>query len=718
MATKELAKQLGLVRKRSVRSAGEQPPNRLKSRQVFAYLIIIDFESTCWRDRKTHYRQEIIEFPAVLLNTSDGKIESEFHTYVQPQEHPILSEFCTELTGISQCQVEGGVPLKICLSQFSRWIETIRKEKKIVFVPGLSEMCSPDEKPCAFVTWSDWDLGVCLNYECKRKQLRKPPILTSWIDLRATYKKFYDRKPKGLNGALQDLGIEFSGREHSGLDDSRNTAHLAWRMICDGCVMRITKSLEQQALVKKSIVRAAAAKHEGHHGSSLTNHSGDISNETMHVTSHLNSAGNDHETAIELKIKGSEQDIQEKRKTSNDPKARLLSCFHPLPLETKVNHGNSSYQSLVSPRTLIDGLCAPLSLGKLQKPVKCLPAQSTIVSAPRGGQLASSARLVLASTTINSVTTSNLNMGFVSDSEGMLADWEDAAVLPNSSKEQNMDSDKVEGCDAGRLTPNAASLLALSKLSNRTSCPEKSSCYTLPSKPGQIVNKSPNTTIYNVREMTKVDCTCTNFKVPNPKVDAVKASCSSKTSTLSKSILASASNSSGLKREPANSSFCLPPSKRPFMVYRNPASPPSDSLPLLAAKGSFLSVAPLPSHKPSGGQNRLFHGRAAGKITPPLCKCGRRARRLHVSNRGPNEGEAFYSCPVGRSNEGKGKGCSYFKWERVLLKESSSSSSVASPLSLSSCNSSFSSLKGRTLAGNVSAYSQRTHLGLRPSMRT
>ena len=44
----------------------------------------------------------LVEFPAVLLNTSTGAVESEFHTYVQPQEHPILSEFCTELTGISQ----------------------------------------------------------------------------------------------------------------------------------------------------------------------------------------------------------------------------------------------------------------------------------------------------------------------------------------------------------------------------------------------------------------------------------------------------------------------------------------------------------------------------------------------------------------------------------------------------------------------------------------
>ena len=47
----------------------------------------------------------LVEFPAVLLNTSSGEIESEFHHYVQPQEQPTLSAFCTELTGITQVRV-------------------------------------------------------------------------------------------------------------------------------------------------------------------------------------------------------------------------------------------------------------------------------------------------------------------------------------------------------------------------------------------------------------------------------------------------------------------------------------------------------------------------------------------------------------------------------------------------------------------------------------
>ncbi|KAG7492031.1 hypothetical protein MATL_G00009790 [Megalops atlanticus] len=241
MATKKLAKELGLVRKRS-RPADENLAKPTGSRQFFSYLIVIDFESTCWRE-KNNYGQEIIEFPAVLLNTSNGKIDSEFHTYVQPQEHPILSEFCTELTGIRQTQVEAGVPLQICLSRFTRWLQTLRQEKSIAFINEKTSAATAH--PCAFVTWSDWDLGVCLQYECKRKQICKPDILNSWIDLRATYRLFYNRKPKGLNGALQDLGLEFSGREHSGLDDARNTAHLAWRMITDGCLMKVTRSLNR-----------------------------------------------------------------------------------------------------------------------------------------------------------------------------------------------------------------------------------------------------------------------------------------------------------------------------------------------------------------------------------------------------------------------------------------------------------------------------------------
>lgn len=45
-----------------------------------------------------------VEFPAVLLDVHTGDVVDEFQQYVQPQHNPILSDFCKELTGISQVQ--------------------------------------------------------------------------------------------------------------------------------------------------------------------------------------------------------------------------------------------------------------------------------------------------------------------------------------------------------------------------------------------------------------------------------------------------------------------------------------------------------------------------------------------------------------------------------------------------------------------------------------
>ena len=50
----------------------------------------------------TRTQTHTVEFPAVLLDLCTGEIAAEFQQYVQPQENPRLSEFCRELTGITQ----------------------------------------------------------------------------------------------------------------------------------------------------------------------------------------------------------------------------------------------------------------------------------------------------------------------------------------------------------------------------------------------------------------------------------------------------------------------------------------------------------------------------------------------------------------------------------------------------------------------------------------
>jgi hypothetical protein len=73
--------------------------------QDFDYVVVIDFEATCAKDMNALKPQEIIEFPAVIVDCRRLTLGDSFHTYVKPVHHPILTEFCTSLTGISQEQV-------------------------------------------------------------------------------------------------------------------------------------------------------------------------------------------------------------------------------------------------------------------------------------------------------------------------------------------------------------------------------------------------------------------------------------------------------------------------------------------------------------------------------------------------------------------------------------------------------------------------------------
>lgn len=82
----------------------------------------------------------------------------------------------------------------------------------------------------------------------------------------------------------------------------------------------------------------------------------------------------------------------------------------------------------------------------------------------------------------------------------------------------------------------------------------------------------------------------------------------------------------------------------------------------LNSKCCTNSFSPSPvSPKDSSSIFSLAGG--GGKITPPLCGCGRRAKRKFVCSPGPNEGLPFYVCPNSRGSDRK-RGCNYFKWEK------------------------------------------------------
>ena len=99
-------------------------------KQHYEYIAVVDFEATCHANQGNNYLHEIIEFPIVLIDAQRQMIVDKFQSYCRPTINPILSNFCTELTGIEQ--------VSLCHRSFvRRSIEMVVFSIKLIMLQSL-----------------------------------------------------------------------------------------------------------------------------------------------------------------------------------------------------------------------------------------------------------------------------------------------------------------------------------------------------------------------------------------------------------------------------------------------------------------------------------------------------------------------------------------------------------------------------------------------------
>eukprot|EP00287_Rhodomonas_sp_CCMP768_P016353 CAMPEP_0196759006 /NCGR_PEP_ID=MMETSP1091-20130531/104482_1 /TAXON_ID=302021 /ORGANISM="Rhodomonas sp., Strain CCMP768" /LENGTH=264 /DNA_ID=CAMNT_0042107845 /DNA_START=24 /DNA_END=818 /DNA_ORIENTATION=+ len=225
-----------------------------------SHLLVMDFEATCWdrakpppqADGGKAPRQEIIEFPCVVVETKSGTVVDEFHQYVKPTEEATLSEFCTELTGIEQPQVEAAQPLQKVLEDFVQWVSANPKLKADDF---------------AIVTCGDWDLYDQIRTETTRKGFVHlvPSWMQRWINIKPIWMKATgNEKATGMAGMLRDLDIQLLGKHHSGIDDARNIARIALKLLSRGAVFQCTSTWPAGRQARKSRAEEKKQKQTKH----------------------------------------------------------------------------------------------------------------------------------------------------------------------------------------------------------------------------------------------------------------------------------------------------------------------------------------------------------------------------------------------------------------------------------------------------------------------
>ena len=128
--------------------------------QKFQFLCVIDFDATCLENAKPD-PQEVIQVCANILHVgNDFQKPSTFHSFVKPIYHSILSEFCKDLTGITQEQVDSAKHFPQIFRELCDWY------KEYI----LDHDCADNT---AWITFGNWDFRLVFTEEYKLTELVK-----------------------------------------------------------------------------------------------------------------------------------------------------------------------------------------------------------------------------------------------------------------------------------------------------------------------------------------------------------------------------------------------------------------------------------------------------------------------------------------------------------------------------------------------------------------
>lgn len=168
--------------------------------------LIVDLEATCC-DKQTIPRRdmEIIEIGAVMVDAQSLAVIDEFMTFIKPVRHAQLTAFCTQLTSITQADVDAAPGYAEAIVLFKQWLYQYES--------------------FLFCSWGDYDRKQ-LAQDCQFHGVAYP-IGSEHLNIKTLFSASQQLKKKlGMANALELAGLTLTGTHHRGIDDARNMARL------------------------------------------------------------------------------------------------------------------------------------------------------------------------------------------------------------------------------------------------------------------------------------------------------------------------------------------------------------------------------------------------------------------------------------------------------------------------------------------------------------
>ncbi|MEU4448074.1 3'-5' exonuclease [Actinosynnema sp. NPDC050801] len=172
---------------------------------------VVDVEATCWEGNPPPGQvSEIIEIGLTSVDLAAGERVGRHRVLVRPRRSSV-SPFCTELTGLTQAEVDTGV-------DFAEACRLLAVEHEAGTRPWAS--------------WGDYDRKQ-FTRQCRAAGVRYPFGRRHWNAKLVFTGAHGLRKRPGMAQALAVAGLPLEGRHHRGEDDAWNIAalvlHLARR---------------------------------------------------------------------------------------------------------------------------------------------------------------------------------------------------------------------------------------------------------------------------------------------------------------------------------------------------------------------------------------------------------------------------------------------------------------------------------------------------------
>eukprot|EP01083_Nonionella_stella_P042674 115200_1 len=225
---------------------------RYHKKQKYNYLLVLDLEG----------KDEIIEFPCILIDLSLMKEVARFHKWIRPT----FWDKDRGYLGRQEQQSDAHINSKSTAISFAEMMPLLRQ-----WLMGFDIVVDANgafvDKNFLCACCGNWDVKTQIPKQCRISRIPLPKYFDRWMNIKdfalGLYPQFKPYQVKGMKPLMRVLRMQIMGTHHLGMDDTYNISRIVMQFAKDGAVFDHTayKDVETQRVVYANEDRRVSPYH-------------------------------------------------------------------------------------------------------------------------------------------------------------------------------------------------------------------------------------------------------------------------------------------------------------------------------------------------------------------------------------------------------------------------------------------------------------------------